>query len=544
MGKRTYVSNTPEFFYAKLKTRSFNNSKVVTDSLLHIKRNYMIGQKVYDPILTQVQWKQLPTHQQHDYTRGILRVLGKAGRDLPNTKKHELFIPYPASAAQWADFPIQSQAIERFEQLSDERTEQEASLPYELLGTNREPDGKLRIKEGDLVYFKPTLHAGKPVVTDISFSSIWRGRVENDQGKAATVYDFFAWNNSQTPTSDPEILPFHAGRKVISPAELLFGFVQIKDKDAQNPTEDKARALAGRVQISFAQLAKNEHNEHPYEKPVTLKILASPKLPSPSLYFKNRSTKNRYTSAGYIKKSELKPSSHQPQGRKVYLHSQKNGQQPWKTAKSHENANQKAQITPLKTGTDFYFHVDFNNLSQWELGLLCYALRPNDTFRHKLGMGKSIGLGTVRIDPVGLCLIDRHKRYAEDDIFTGTRYHHAWIDETAQHNMSQNGYAYDSTSTLPLLSWQELRKSFRQSMSDMLKQALELLGDPNKIKHPVHTPRLSNQQPEHETFKWFVENEKTANPRRNQKKREAYLKPLDEVTDNQLPTLPLWQEQR
>ena len=40
--------------------------------------------------------------------------------------------------------------------------------------------------------------------------------------------------------------------------------------------------------------------------------------------------------------------------------------------------------------------VDFDNLSPRELGLLLYALKPAEGFRHKLGMGKPIGLGGVR----------------------------------------------------------------------------------------------------------------------------------------------------
>ena len=40
----------------------------------------------------------------------------------------------------------------------------------------------------------------------------------------------------------------------------------------------------------------------------------------------------------------------------------------------------------------FIFRIRFDNLSRRELSLLLYSLRPAELFRHKLGMGKSIGL--------------------------------------------------------------------------------------------------------------------------------------------------------
>ena len=87
----------------------------------------------------------------------------------------------------------------------------------------------------------------------------------------------------------------------------------------------------------------------------------------------------------------------------MYLHHRlTQGQQPWKTADEEKNKNQKNRIKPLRKELEFMFYIDFNNLNKWELGLLCYAVRPMEGFRHKIGMGKPLGLGTVRIDPVEL----------------------------------------------------------------------------------------------------------------------------------------------
>src|SRR5262249_50133644 len=89
----------------------------------------------------------------------------------------------------------------------------------------------------------------------------------------------------------------------------------------------------------------------------------------------------------------------------------------WETVDPAENANQKLRVTPLRTGLDFYFHIDFDNLLDRELGLLLYALRPTEAYRHKIGLGKPLGLGTARIDPLGLFLVDRKQRYEKQTGF-------------------------------------------------------------------------------------------------------------------------------
>jgi len=61
-------------------------------------------------------------------------------------------------------------------------------------------------------------------------------------------------------------------------------------------------------------------------------------------------------------------------------------------------------IEPLSEGNEFVFDVDFENLRDWELGLLLYSLELEDSLAHKLGMGKPHGLGTVQISIQGISL--------------------------------------------------------------------------------------------------------------------------------------------
>ena len=114
----------------------------------------------------------------------------------------------------------------------------------------------------------------------------------------------------------------------------------------------------------------------------------------------------------------------------VHNHKTQNGKKPW--CSNNENNPKthklKTYVTPVRENTEFYFHLDFNNLTEWELGLLFYALRPTEEFRHKLGMGKPIGLGRVRIDIMGILLIDRAQRYRTNDLFHAPRYHTTWLN--------------------------------------------------------------------------------------------------------------------
>lgn len=44
------------------------------------------------------------------------------------------------------------------------------------------------------------------------------------------------------------------------------------------------------------------------------------------------------------------------------------------------------------------------------------SLRPSPEFRHRLGLGKPLGLGTVEVAIEGVFLIDRVARYTKDPL--------------------------------------------------------------------------------------------------------------------------------
>lgn len=536
---QSFSRGCPQYCYAKLHARAWNPNHTLSPGAHQYRKagggaDFLLSQTTTDGLPPCLESERPENEEERNlYTRGILRILGVPGReDIPNTKKHELFIPYPEDVETTPTFPILPSALKLFYTLADERTEarkDEPFLPYEPRGTARNnapenaDDRRFRLKDGDLVYFRPDSNG--EAVEEIALSAIWR----RERG---TSFDYFR-------RLSPELLPFHKDRRQLTIAEQLFGFVEQRQKGQASPVA--ARALAGRLRFSFGlpHFAQDDpYKDDPYEAEVLLKVLDSPKPPSPALYFKRANGQG-----AYVAKKDLNPQAYAPQGRKFYLHRYTPLATPWKTFATEDNRKQKSWGQPLRPQRVFYFHIDFDNLSQRELELLCYAVRPTDNFRHKLGMGKPLGLGKVRIDPVGLFYIDRQARYRETALFEAKRYDgcqvsageipHQWPDRYKR----ERQVAGQNDTRFP--TFNILRESFRASMisNNMgdIRQALELLGDPEKVRRPVQTPQVvpvAGHDPEKETYRWFVANDlyvaETA---------REFLEPLNE-SSTRLPFLP------
>lgn len=562
---------------------------VITDGL-KLKGAFAVAQFPSDEVslpitMTDAQFEALPDHERKEYVRGIVRVLGVAGRSVPcptpqhpdSGKKHELFVPYETAMESWTPIPIPDAVVKRFEQLADERTLDEADsatpeiklLPYHPRNTIRNENGlnppapnareseerrlerqQLRLKVGDLVYFDITSDGRE--VSEISYSSIWRGRPDSLDSnkrilKTGDTFTFFQ------EYGDSNLTPLGAGRTMLTLAEQIFGVVEDPRADDHRP----AYALASRIRFSHGRLSPGGA----YLPECTLRILDSPKLPSPALYFRYKRGKAPAArpngTIAAIPKHKLSPNDHVPQGRKFYLHrfeGAANGPgqvvEPWKSNAQYPGPKpghgqggwkQYAQVVPLAPGTAFHFHIDFDNLRPEELGLVLYALRPHADFRHKLGMGKPLGLGKVRIDLCGLFLIERSHRYSPDGFF-GKRYTHAWkatapllTQETWPEEYRQE--REPPAGNIPDAILQTLRNRFESRMDPAIHRAILLLGNPSSLTAPVHPPATNVQIgnppriPEAELYRWHVNNSRDATSQQ--------LKPLDELPTNAttLPTL-------
>lgn len=492
--------------------------------------------------------------------RGFARVLGVrpfhgegSNPGMPKTKYHEIFIPYPEA---WEQSPEEKLSVppeveEAFHLLADERwsdvtrdgkkkvRDENELLPFhEMHRARGGKKGKLRLKPGDIVFFDVD---GEGMITQVSYSAIWRDyvRKESTAAKPAGVHDFFKKAETR---AGRELLPFHPGRKEITPAEALFGFVTEGRDGADGELDaNQAWAYKGRVRVSFGRHGEREAalgDGLLEEEEITLRALNSPKPPAPDMYFHDKGGKP-------IRKETLSFANdgHLPQGVKAYVHEpggwEKRKPRRWETLANKNDdrhANLKNAVRPIKAGTAFWFHVDFDNLSEAELSLLLFCLRPAGDFYHKLGMGKPLGLGTVRIDPAGLFLIDRQQRYrpaAGDGFFDAERYFEADVfDEAAIGGAPGEFYAPEIRAAADPTPTNDRAGAYAGALKQALPKthaAILLLGRRPKAGVTVGYPMAAGQNGEDEGYQWFVHN---ANP---PAKRQA-LRPIA-PGDQELPSL-------
>jgi len=78
----------------------------------------------------------------------------------------------------------------------------------------------------------------------------------------------------------------------------------------------------------------------------------------------------------------------------------------------HDQRSPNSQVSPIKTlskGSTFTGTIRFTNLTDAELGALLFALDLPPDCRHKIGMGKPIGLGTVKLTVDKLTLFENER---------------------------------------------------------------------------------------------------------------------------------------
>ncbi|MBL8170422.1 MAG: TIGR03986 family CRISPR-associated RAMP protein [Acidobacteria bacterium] len=214
-------------------------------------------------------------------------------------------------------------------------------------------------------------------------------------------------------------------------AEAIFGFTKQLPDDQHCPKE---RRYAGRVRVGSARLVEPEKQGNIWlspNRPVTPRVLGTPKPTTFQHYLvqtkPNPEQNDERTRDGRPKYelkladyAALRPGDSQDKlkplttlrGHKLYWHKgavSLNDIQLEKQPKGEVTT----QIHPVRAGVQFQFRLRFDNLSDYELGALLWVLRlgADEKHRLKLGMGKPLGMGAVKLAPI-LHLIDRAQRYS------------------------------------------------------------------------------------------------------------------------------------
>lgn len=199
---------------------------------------------------------------------------------------------------------------------------------------------------------------------------------------------------------DPSIVDF---------AEAMFGYTR-------NSGKGKERAYAGRITLSDATLESGQSNLWLSEKPVKLKVLASPK-PTTFQHYLVQPEPNYYPSEKPTPETRLcdydmSIEETAIRGHKFYWHKGQVGLDDIQQSGKVKDT-QTTEVYPLRAGVLFGFRVNFENLTEEELGALMWIFDQSakEHMRLKIGMGKPLGMGAIKITP-NLFIQKPRKRYS------------------------------------------------------------------------------------------------------------------------------------
>ena len=280
---------------------------------------------------------------------------------------------------------------------------------FRVANKNSKYDKTKDLKSGDTVW----LRVKEDKVEEIGFAQIYRKSFTYSLQEKLEK-----WSREFSPCNN---------RNRLCPACRMFGMVA--------EGENKG-GVAGNISFSMAEPLDSSWDLRSNQ---LLKILSLPKPTFHPFYLLDGDYFNL--------QSKLR-------GRKFYWHQpfdELNGLKRYTTTREelkgkNQNLGLTSSVELLLLPAEFIFTVDFDNLDEYELGLLLWSLELEDGMAHKLGMGKPLGLGSVGINIQKLEIIDREKRYKEifsSGISDKTSEKHTYIDAFKKGLEKENGNKFD-----------------------------------------------------------------------------------------------------
>lgn len=368
--------------------------------------------------------------------RGCLAVSGPMGR-----KKEHIFL-FPESLEQSNPVSVDESLIRDFNREEQLTQFQKNAYPKdEPFDGAREGNGML---QKDLQPRPEDDYYGEPVHF-----------VTKENGEEADFFGRAQLFRVPYERSPRESLPrAHSDASIYDYPEALFGFVRTGEADVRRDFRDRGetsedwedraeyyeqgrrgRAYAGRVTVTPAATMPGQGDVRA-ERPIVPKILSTPEPTTVQHYLVQTSDRKQdiktYDDAGGYDGDGPNPET-ALRGHKLYWHQGRvsAGKVKADSEDLEPDDSQHTYVRPVTPETRFRFRVRFDNLSEAELGALCWALRPEGDpevmhearadenasdlseedlsetgYFHKLGMGRPLGMGSVQLDAT-LHLTDR-----------------------------------------------------------------------------------------------------------------------------------------
>lgn len=277
-------------------------------------------------------------------------------------------------------YPVSEDMVRRFQDDDQITKWQKNAYPKDKPSSDcRQQDGYLR--DGEPVFF--LLNDDEKTVRFFGRAQMFRLPYDN------SPFDF--------------VPPKLKDASITDISEAIFGYV--------NGKEPRVKTRAGRVFISDGTL--NPHHEEKVKfsldkEPIRI-LLSSPKPTTFQHYLVQQNA-----SQDKLKHYASKPPTDKEagetviRGHKLYWH------KPAKIEVPENLDTQTSLVKPIEPGIEFTFKIDFENLTNVELGALLWVLdkAENPEYCLSLGMGKPLGMGAVKVKINKLLLGDRTQRYS------------------------------------------------------------------------------------------------------------------------------------
>ncbi|OPX19077.1 MAG: CRISPR-associated RAMP family protein [Desulfobacca sp. 4484_104] len=182
----------------------------------------------------------------------------------------------------------------------------------------------------------------------------------------------------------------------------LFGFVA------------DTHGARGRIIVTDARWLSGSGEHHQF---FPLKVLGEPHPTSYNFYLIDPHNHNQVRNYDGLPITDNRGQLGQPagdvqlRGRKFYFHHPCQDWAAYRCADPDQFRRVLNKVKPLAPGNSFQFQVQFRNLSDAELGLLLYCLILEENLRHKLGLARALGFGTVKIECQSLMVTRNGDRY-------------------------------------------------------------------------------------------------------------------------------------